>query len=155
MLIGRNDSRYTAAVTDKGSGPDPSNVLSKALEQAMLLHLRNTLRVDWDEPYVLGSPVSGLEAWDWGATTPFSDWPYVDSVNELMRKNPRFRVMLGTGYHDTQTTIGAAEYAATQSGWPAERTWVREYPGGHMAYSINATAQALGADLRKFISGKP
>jgi carboxypeptidase C (cathepsin A) len=155
VLIGRNDSRYTAPVTDKGSGPDPSNVLSKALEQAMLSHLRNTLRVDWDEPYVLGSPVSGLEAWDWGATTPFSDWPYVDSVNELMKKHPRFRVMLGTGYHDTQTTIGAAEYAATQSGWPAERTWVREYPGGHMAYSINATAQALGDDLRKFISGKP
>ncbi len=154
LLIGRNDSRYTAPITEKGSGPDPSNVLSKALEQAMIVHLRKTLRVDWDEPYVLGSPVSGLEAWDWGARTPFSDWPYVDSVTELMKRNPRFRVMLGTGYHDTQTTIGAAEYAATQSGWPADRTWVREYPGGHMAYSIDATARALGDDLRAFMSGK-
>jgi hypothetical protein len=152
VLIGRNDSRYTAPVTDKGSGPDPSNVLSRALEQAMLSHLRNTLRVDWDEPYVLGSPVSGLEAWDWGATTPFSDWPYVDSVNELMKKHPRLRVMIGTGYHDTQTTIGAAEYAATQSGWPAERTWVREYPGGHMAYSINASWRATARSASSFSS---
>lgn len=154
LLLGRNDSRYTAPLTDKGAAPDPSNVLPKALEAAFHDHLRNALQVDWDEPYVLAAPVGGLDDWDRGAKTPFSDWPYVDSIALLMNRHPGFRVMFGTGYHDTQTTIGSAEYAATQSGWPAERTWLREYPGGHMAYSIDASAAALGADLRAFIAGR-
>jgi len=155
LLLGRNDSRYTAKIDERGAGPDPSNVLPQALEQAFERHMRQTLKVDWDEPYVFSVGVGGFDAWDWGAKSPFGDWPYVDSINLLMNKNPRFRVMLGTGYHDTQTTIGAAEYAATQSGWPAERTWVREYPGGHMAYSIDATAKTLGDDLRKFFGTVP
>ncbi|MBP6514310.1 MAG: hypothetical protein KA224_03975 [Steroidobacteraceae bacterium] len=154
LLLGRNDMRYTAPLTDKGTAVDPSGVLPNAMEKAFRSYLRDTLRVDWDEPYVLQAAVKGLEGWGWGGTTPFSDWPYVDSVGELMRKNPAFRVMLGTGYFDSQTTLGGAEYAATQSGWPRDRTWVREYPGGHMAYSIDATAQALGNDLRAFMSGK-
>jgi carboxypeptidase C (cathepsin A) len=153
LLLGRNDSRYTAPLTDQGGGPDPSNVLPKALESAFHDHLRHTLKVDWDEPYVISAPVGGLDDWDWGAKTPFSDWPYVDSIAFLLEKHPTARVMFGTGYHDTQTTIGSAEYAAALSGWPKERTWVREYPGGHMAYTIDASARALGADLRAFMSG--
>lgn len=154
LLLGRNDSRYTAPITDKGAGPDPSNLLPKALETAFQDHLRNTLKVDWDEPYVPAAGGSGFDDWDWGAKSPFGDWPYVDSIGLLMKQNPAFRVMLGSGFHDTQTTIGAAEYAATQSGWPAGRTWVREYPGGHMAYSIDASARALGDDLRAFVAGR-
>jgi carboxypeptidase C (cathepsin A) len=154
LLLGRNDSRYTAPLTEKGAGPDPSSVLPKALEAAFQEHLRNVLKVDWDEPYVPASGGSGFDDWDWGAKSPFGDWPYVDSIGLLMNRNPAFRVLLGSGYHDTQTTIGAAEYAATQSGWPRERTWVCEYPGGHMAYSIDASARALGDDLRAFIAGR-
>ena len=153
LLLGRNDTRYAAPLTERGGAPDPSSLLPKALEVAFEDHLRHALQVDWDEPYVFAAGVGGLEDWDWGATTPFSDWPYVDAIGFVMQRNPSFRVMLGTGYHDTQTTIGAAEYAATQSGWPAERTWLREYPGGHMAYSIDASARALGDDLRAFIAG--
>lgn len=154
LLLGRNDSRYTAPLTERGASPDPSNVLARALEVAFGQYLRDVLQVDWDEPYVLSASVGGFDEWDWGAKSPFGDWPYVDSIALLMQRNPRFRVVLGTGYHDTQTTIGAAEYAATQSGWPASRTWVREYPGGHMAYSIDASAKALGDDLRAFIAGR-
>lgn len=155
LLLGRNDSRYTAKIDERGSGPDPSNVLPQALEKAFEHHLRKTLQIDWDEPYVFAAGVGGFDAWDWGAKSPFGDWPYVDSIGLLLKKNPQFRVMLGSGYHDTQTTIGAAEYAATQSGWPVERTWVREYPGGHMAYTIDATARSLGVDLRKFFGTIP
>ncbi len=154
LLLGRNDARYAAPLTDKGAGPDPSNVLGKALETAFATYLRETLKVGWDEPYVPMAGANGFDEWDWGAKSPFGDWPYVDSISVLMKQNPAFRVMFGSGYHDTQTTIGAAEYAATQSGWPAARTWVREYPGGHMAYSIDASARALGADLRAFIADR-
>lgn len=153
LLLGRNDSRYTAPVTGRGAAVDPSKALGAALEQAFAAYLRDFLRVDWDERYLWRADVEGLDAWDWGAKTPFDDWPYVDAIAEQMTRNPRFRVMLATGYHDTQTTMGAAEMAATQSGWPPERTWIREYPGGHMAYTLDATARAFATDLRLFVLG--
>jgi carboxypeptidase C (cathepsin A) len=155
LLLGRNDARYTAPITDKRGAPDPSDVLPKALQANFAAYLRDELGVTWTEPYLTDSPARGLESWSWGATTPFSDWPYMKSVSEVMERNPRFRVLLGTGYYDTQTTIGAAEYAAAQSGWPSERVWIREYPGGHMAYSIEATAARMAVDLRAFMLGAP
>jgi carboxypeptidase C (cathepsin A) len=155
LLLGRNDARYAAPITDKRGAADPSDVLPKALQARFATYLRDELGVNRAEPYLTDSPAKGLESWGWGATTPFSDWPYMKSVSEVMARNPRFRVMLATGYYDTQTTIGAAEYAAAQSGWPAERVWIREYPGGHLAYSIEATMVKLGNDLRAFMLAAP
>jgi hypothetical protein len=39
-----------------------------------------------------------------------------------MAANPEFRVIVGVGYHDAMTTVGASEYAVAQAGWPKERS---------------------------------
>jgi carboxypeptidase C (cathepsin A) len=151
LVLGLNDGRYTALRTEKGGAVDPSDVLAQAVAKAFEAYRRDDLKVTWTDPYVTTSPAKGFEAWGWGATTPFSDWPYGSSISLLMKRHPRFRLMMATGYHDTQTTTGAAEYAVTQADWPKDRVWLKCYDGGHMLYSVEATARKFADDLRAFM----
>ncbi|HLT92544.1 MAG TPA: hypothetical protein VKZ85_16545 [Woeseiaceae bacterium] len=153
LILGRNDGRYAAPVTEAGNAFDPSGVVPDAYLRAFREHLREFLGIDWDEEYVARSPVKGLEDWSWGATSPFSDWPYMQLISVAMEKNPEFRVLVANGIHDTSTTIGAAEYAVRQSGWPEERTRLEFYVGGHMAYSIESTLEEMTDDLRELLAG--
>lgn len=152
LLLGRADGRYAAPITDKGLAPDPSNITRPAFVQFMNQYLREHLKVTWDEPYVIDSPVKSIDAWDWGGSTPFSDWPYMSLIGKVMQQDPSLRVMMSNGIYDTMTTIGAMEYAAVQSGWPKERVTLAYYEGGHMAYTVERSARKFADDLRGFIT---
>lgn len=152
LILGRSDGRYAAPVTEAGNAFDPSGVVPTAYLGAFENHLREFLGVAWDDEYLAKSPVKGLEDWNWGATSPFSDWPYMKLISTAMEKNPEFRLLVANGIHDTSTTIGAAEYAVNQSGWPAERTRLELYFGGHMAYSIEATLEEMTDDVRELLT---
>ncbi len=154
LLLGRSDGRYTAPMTDDGHASDPSTIIRPAFERLFAQYVRDELNVGWPAEYKLMAEVAGLEDWDWGASTPFSDWAYVDRVTRAFEADPRFRVLIANGYHDTQTTVGAAIYAATLSGWPKERVSTSFYPGGHMAYTIDASAKAFCDDVRAFVRGE-
>jgi len=123
LLLGRTDGRYVAPLTDKGIGPDPFEVVMQPFNELFGAYLRDELKVDWPEKYVQDSPVKDLDGWDWGDKTPFSRFAYGDRLNKVMASNPRFQVLVGNGYFDTQTTIGAAQLAVRQSGWPASTPW--------------------------------
>lgn len=154
LLLGRSDARYTAPITDQGGAPDPSDVVSDAAEKFFAQYLRSELKVDWPEPYV---PVlgRGFDGWGWGkATSPFGDWPYYTGLTRMMERNPAFRLVIGNGFYDTMTTMGAAELLATQSGWDPARVTLRYYDGGHMGYSVAATARAMGDDIRTLVTAK-
>jgi len=152
LLLGRNDARYTAPLGPEGRAADPSSVIPTQTEAFFRAYMRDELKVAWPEPYLTGSPVQELDAWDWGGKTPFSDWPYYKSVSKVFDASPAFRLMVANGYYDTQTTIGAASYLVTQSGWPSDRVSLHYYEGGHMAYSVAATASRFGRDLRDFMT---
>jgi carboxypeptidase C (cathepsin A)/predicted phosphodiesterase len=151
LVLGLNDGRYIAPRTEKGGAVDPSDVLPQAVAKAFEEYRRDDLKVTWSDPYQTSVNVKGLDTWGWGATTPFSDWPYGSSISLVMEKNPHFRLMVATGYYDTQTTTGAAEYAVTQADWPKDRVWLKLYEGGHMCYSVEATARQMANDLRAFM----
>lgn len=151
LLLGRADGRYTAPITDKGIGPDPSAITRPAFERFMDQYLRDHLKVTWDRPYVTASPISRIDQWDWGGSTPFSDWPYMSLIGKVMAQAPNLRVMMSNGYYDTMTTVGAMEYAAVQSGWPKDRVSLAYYEGGHMAYTVEQSARKFADDLRAFI----
>lgn len=151
LLLGRADARYTAPITDKGIGPDPSNITRPAFEQFMNQYLREHLKVTWNAPYLIDSPIKRIEDWDWGGSTPFSDWPYMSLITRVMQQDPNIRIMMSNGIYDTMTTIGAMEYAAVQSGWPKERVTLAYYEGGHMAYTVERSAKKFADDLRQFI----
>jgi carboxypeptidase C (cathepsin A) len=154
LLLGRSDARYVAAITDKGGALDPSDVLSQAVMSHFEAYLRDDLKITWTEPYLTFAPnVGSLNDWNWGEnTTPFGDWPYQSRITKMMNFNPGFRLFIGNGYYDTQTTMGAAEMLAVQSGWDKSRVSLRYYDGGHMGYSVDATAKGLADDLRLWIS---
>lgn len=152
LLLGRADARYTARITDKGNEPDPSDVLIQGVQKFFPLYLRGDLNVDWSDPYVPAVAIPSLEGWTWGdGASPFADWPYYKGIGKMMRLNPRFRLLVGNGMFDTQTTMGAAELLATQSGYDPARVTLRYYYGGHTGYSVAATAEAIGDDIRALV----
>ena len=152
LLLGRADARYTAPITDKGNAPDPSDVLTLGVQKFFPGYIRDDLKVDWTDPYVPAVAIASLEDWGWGdARSPFGDWPYYKGIGKMMKLNPGFRLLVGNGIYDTQTTMGAAELLATQSGWDAARVTLRYYDGGHTGYSVAATARAIGDDIRALV----
>lgn len=155
LLLGRNDARYLAPLTSAGSAPDPAEVISGAFSRIWTSYLRRDLGVPANQPYVLMDEVQHPDDWGWGGSSPFSDYAYGDAITEWMARNPRFRVLIGEGYYDTQTTIGASDYLRSQSGWPADRVALRFYQGGHMPYSVDASAARIANDLRALVSGAP
>jgi len=68
-----------------------------------------------------------------------------------MSMNPRLRVVVGNGWYDTMTTMGAAQLLVSQSGWDPARTRLRFYDGGHTGYSVEATARQIGEDIREMV----
>lgn len=153
LLLGRSDARYVGPLTERGAAPDPADVVSNAIPGFFEAYLREDLKLDWRDPYVPAAPVTSLNQWGWGdGTSPFADWPYQAGLSKMMTLNPNFRLFIGNGYYDTMTTMGAAEMLATQSGWDRRRVTLKYYDGGHMGYSVEATAKALGEDIRQWVA---
>jgi carboxypeptidase C (cathepsin A) len=67
--------------------------------------------------------------------------------------NPKFRLVIGTGYYDLTTTIGPARYLVTRSDYPRDRVFQRQYLGGHMAYIHDPSHAAISADVRAWVTG--
>ena len=152
LLLGRADARYVAPITDTGGAPDPSDVLMQGVQRFFPVYLRDHLKVGWADPYVPAVGIASLEDWGWGdSASPFGDWPYYRGIGRMMALNPKFRLLIGNGIYDTQTTMGAAELLATQSGWDPARVTLRYYDGGHTGYSVAATARAIGDDIRMLV----
>lgn len=151
QVLGANDGRYLARADPSGKLPDASGRIYPYVFSAFDAYARDALKVRGDYQYIVASPAQN---WNYGgAASPFSDWPFMASINKAMTAYPRLRIMVGTAYHDTLTTTGAAEYAVAQSGWPRERVTVNYYQGGHMFYTIEASLKKMSADMHAFIAG--
>lgn len=150
-VLGYYDGRYTAEAAKDGKTPDASRKINIAVSSGFKKYAKQYLKLDLTD-YKTDSPVRGLEDWKWGGTTPFSDWPYMESICKAMEKNPDLHVVIGAGYYDLTTTIGASEYAIAQSGWPKDRIRMVYYEGGHMAYSIEESLEEMMNDVRMLIS---
>lgn len=155
LLLGRSDGRYLAPITSKGLAEDPSSIINAPFKRLFDQYVRDDLKVDWREPYILIAPVGGLDHWQWGATTPFSDWPYSNLLLKIMKANPRFHVLIANGYYDTQTTVGAAEYLVRDAGWPEGRATLAFYEGGHAAYTAEPAGKQFAQDIRHFVGRSP
>ncbi len=155
LLLGRDDGRYVAPMTSKGSAVDPSEIIMPAFARLFADYVRNELQVDWPEKYIVMASAGGLNDWGWGASTPFSQFAYSDRLLKVMNANPRFHVLVANGYYDTQTTVGAAEYLVRDAGWPPDRAKLAFYQGGHMAYTVEETAKKFTDDIRDFVQTGP
>jgi carboxypeptidase C (cathepsin A) len=140
---------YDARYLDVPGGRGPAI----GYDAAAVDHFHSFLNVPAEAGvYSTAMPDLGYE-WEFAdQKTPFGDWPWVKYVRDLMTGNPRFRVFVGNGYYDTQTTIGAMDYLAAQSGWPMDRVRTRYFQGGHMMYTVEASAKAVGEEVRAMVT---
>lgn len=148
MMLETNDARY--AYRHDGPTTYPQSAYGKAAVE----HFHSFLKVPTDAGvYALESPNRGFP-WDYPSQTPFQDWPWVKYVRDIMAENPTYRVFVGNGYYDTQTTIGAMDLLVAQSGWPQARVRTAYYDGGHMMYTVEAAAKAVGDDVRAMVTNR-
>jgi carboxypeptidase C (cathepsin A) len=156
QVIGRADGRYVGPARVEGAEegappPDPSGPLPQRLAEVFQDYLVSDLRAPSAEQYVIGSPVRGLNDWEWAGQTPFSRFDYGDGLQVLFDKHPAARVEVWAGYYDTMTTTGASKYLVDQETWPRQQVRLRFYQGGHMAYSVEDSARQMAQDLRTLV----
>jgi len=150
--LATNDARYAGPAT----GPDPFEHVPASYASLFKAYLAKDLQAGAVGDYVTTSPYTGgLNGWEWGPNkSPFGDWPLARPIGDLFQKNPDFRLFVGNGWTDTQTTVGAMDYLVSQHEWPRERVRSVTYTGGHMPYTIEASLKAFTSDVRAMVERK-
>ena len=157
LKLGSDDARYIGPA----NGPEPDAAPAAEAYKAIGQYFRDELKVDRSDEYrrrqfppSAESPRGG-GGWAYAAVaSPFGDFPYTSSITEVMNKNPKFRVVVGSGIYDMKTTTGAAEYLVAQSGWPKTQVRISHYEGGHMAYTNESALRKFTDDVRALVQGK-
>jgi carboxypeptidase C (cathepsin A) len=155
LMMSPYDARYAGPAPKPGQRPvDPLDKVRSPIDPMLAKYMASELGVTWPMGDYRGS-APGANAWTWSGTLgpggPFLDYDYQARVSEAFRANPKFRLVIGTGYYDLTTTIGPARYLVTQSDWPRERVSQRQYVGGHMAYTVAASHKAFTDDIRALV----
>jgi carboxypeptidase C (cathepsin A) len=153
-ILGVIDARYVGPKPAAGRAGDPASVITDAYVAAFKTYLRDDLGVADAADYSDEDPVKGLGDWKWDGTgtSPFADWPYPKLLSEVFAANPTFRLMVGNGWEDTETTVGAARYLVDRSDWPADKVSLDFYQGGHTAYSVDGSLRQITDDIRALIA---
>ncbi|MEH6488946.1 S10 family peptidase [Hyphomonas oceanitis] len=149
LILGRSDARYTG---QNQPGADPASVLSSVYEDAFRNYIKSVFGFEVGDDYKL---YANVDEWIYGPPSPFAAFAFGKRLDPAFAANPDFRLFIGNGYQDTMTTVGASDYAVSQSDWPLDRVRTAYYKGGHMAYSVDESAKAFGADIREWITGAP
>ncbi len=159
LILGIYDARYTGPSPEPGKPrADPFSKVLAGIMPMLIEHMRENLGVTWPmEDYRASAPDAGAQ-WSWNPTGgiggPFWDYDYQAQLSRAFAANPRFRLMIGTGIYDLTTTVGPARYLVAKSDYPADRVFLRQYEGGHMAYVNESELQAFTADIRALVTGR-
>lgn len=158
--LGIYDSRYTLPLTASGNDPvadDPAmGQYVPAFVATYNLHARNDLGVKINDTYEPIAFRTVNAQWDYGrGAGGGAERNYASDLAIAMRRNPQLRLMIGTGYYDLLTTLGAAEYTVTHADIPLDRTQMHAYPSGHMPYLGDEARSMLVRDVRAFVTTSP
>lgn len=156
IQLGLYDARFRYASGPSGNDPiadDPAmGQYVPGFIAGANMYLRDELKVTIDEPYHAIEFIGINSRWNWGDGPGI--YRPVDAAKDMaiaMRRNPALRLFIGTGHYDLVTTVGAAEHAVNQAGFPREATELHEYESGHMPYLGDAPRKKLAADVRDFV----
>ncbi|TWB13850.1 carboxypeptidase C (cathepsin A) [Nitrospirillum amazonense] len=153
--VGAYDGRYTLPLAGSAKDPvadDPAmGQYVPGFVGAFNDYVRHDLNVTVAEAYEAISFRTVNARWDYG-TASGAETNHAKDLATAMRRNPRLRVMVGAGYYDLVTTLGAAAYTLAHAGVPQDRTETHLYPSGHMPYLGDEARAALARDVRAFLS---
>ncbi len=159
-VLASSDARFTQSLPEgnvDANALDPFlDRVSPALTSAFRAYLQSEFGIEADEPYnVFGQGIS-LTKWDWdtgaGGTSRFY-FNVAPMIAGAMWRNPRLRLMIGSGYYDLLTPFFSAEHTVTHSGIPVDRVRIKYYESGHMPYVGDASAKQLASDIRNLVTG--
>jgi carboxypeptidase C (cathepsin A) len=155
--VGSYDSRFTLPLKASGGDPvsdDPAmGQYVPAFIAVLNSYVRDELGVAVAEKYRAIEFREVNARWDYGAgpgSRPARN--FADDLAAAMRRNPALRLLVGTGYYDLVTTMGAASYMLAHTDIPPDRVTKRNYESGHMPYLGGSSLQRLARDLRAFIN---
>ena len=156
-ILGMYDARYRGPAPAAGErARDPYGKVNAMVAPLLRRHMTETLKVTLPMDDYRGS-APRIGPWGYGPSAgaggPFDDYNYDAGIARAMAANSRFRLLIGTGIYDTTTTLGPARYLVDQASYPAERVTLKQYDGGHMAYSNPEARVAMAADIRAFVAG--
>ena len=161
LAVGALDGRYTqdqiddlAATTE---GDAASNAISGAYITALMSHMRNNLKVDWNRTYLAPADPDLSSQWRYRTAPDGASWEpmFVNTARELssaMHINPKLKVLVASGYFDLVTPFYDAEYTLKRHDIPADRLQFEYYQGGHMMYVNEPSRIQLLKDTRAFIN---
>lgn len=155
--VGMYDGRFVLPLENDGGDPvadDPAMAqYVPGYIAALNSYLRSELGVELDRSYDAIAFRSVNARWDYGhgpGVPPSRN--FADDLATAARRNPALRILVGTGYYDLVTTLGAAEYTLAHSGIGRDKVVFRQYESGHMPYLGPASRRALADDVRRFVS---
>ncbi len=150
--LGLFDSRYTlphgteAAADPVGDDPAMAQY-TPAFTGAWHDYLRKDLGVSIDDTYgtIVWNGVYSL--WRRERTNVAPMQSFAADFTAALRRNPRLKMLVASGYYDLATPLMSTEYTLAQAEAPLDRVRFTRYPSGHMVYL--GTAPAFAADLRR------
>jgi carboxypeptidase C (cathepsin A) len=158
QVVGVYDARYSAPVAAPGARQvDPFGKVMDMVRPSFDAYMTEQLKVTWPMAEYRSFAPETL-GWGWSPTSgiggPFNDFDYQANFGLALKAKPTFRLMIGTGYYDTTTTIGPARYLKARGALPADRVVLHDYEGGHMAYTNEDALKAFSNDVRTFVTGR-
>lgn len=156
--VGLYDGRFTLPLNPSGKDPVADDPAMAQYVPAFVVtlneYLKNDLHVDIDRTYNAIEFKKVNAAWDYGfgPGIPASNKNYAEDLAIAMRRNPRMKLLVGTGYFDLVTTLGSAEYTIAHVDIERSRVSHKLYRSGHMPYIGAFNRRILAEDLRQFIT---
>jgi carboxypeptidase C (cathepsin A) len=154
LQLGTYDARYTLPLANSGNDPvadDPAmGRYVPGFVSAFHQTAEGDLAVKMDRPYGAIVWRDLLPAWNWNRTGVEPGQSFATDLAIAMRRNPKLRVLVASGYYDFSTHSAPAEYSVEQAHMPPERVTLKRYASGHMLY-LGDTAQAFADDVRALI----
>lgn len=160
-VCGLYDASMTAVdpfpARERGEGPDPSlAAIDRLFTVGINAHLRETLGVSSDRPYVLLSRQVN-EAWKVDVPQHAFE-PVVGATDDLrygMALNPSLHVFLTHGIYDLVTPYYGSQMIVNQARLDSalrKNLYIQNFEGGHMFYSWEASRKAFRDAIADFMA---
>jgi len=152
--IGLYDSRYTLPLKNRGVdfvADDPAMTqYVPGMIAAFHEMLKDQLKVEMPIPYEAIVWEGVFSRWNHRRAGVTPTQTYAGDLAVAMRRQPRMRAMLVSGYYDLLATPLAMRNAVEQAGVPMDRVALRTFESGHMSYLGN-TIKQFGDSVRRFV----
>ena len=128
---------------------------SPFFQSALLGEMSDRLGIrNFDRSFVpscdFGTELVPGSRWDFESAQQLSG----ERLSIAMQSNRRMRTFFANGWYDLVTQTGIVWHTMTHMHLPADRTFMKGYPSGHMIFIGEDNVRQLSEDIRCFVCGQ-